>query len=183
MRNTYLKIILVYLCTSWYAQAQCEVFKSELTDVERYMQQVSQLTDSLKPATEIAAFDAHLGNARYNTRKVKVLMGIAVNAADDAVALASEAQYNSDRCGLAEAMSYTIDAETNAIDARDFAAEAFQNVKTALTANNLGNLQYHMRKAQRMIIKAQNAADAAVYAASFAHYCCNHDLDHATADR
>lgn len=183
MLNSYLKLILVFLGAIGYGHAQCEVFKSELTDVETYMQQVSRLTDSLRPATEIAAFDAHLGNARYNAKKVKVLMGKAVNAADDAVAMVSEAQYNSDRCGLAEAISYTIDAETHAIDARDFASEAFHNVKAALTANNLGNLQYHMRKAQRMIIKAQSSADAAAYAAGFAYYSCNHDLDHATADR
>lgn len=179
--TTYLKISIL-LCSSWYGQAQCEVFKSEITDVQKYMLQMSQLTDSLSTATEIAAFDAHFGKALSSVKEVKLLMGKAVTAADEAVVLVSEAQYNSEKCGLAEAISYTIDAESHAIDARDFSSEAFENVKKASGAKNLGNLQYYMRKAQRMIKDAQAAADASVYNAELAHYSCSHNKDHANAD-
>ncbi len=37
--NTYLKVVVTVLCTSWYSQAQCEVFKSEISDVQQYMAQ------------------------------------------------------------------------------------------------------------------------------------------------
>ncbi|MEP2278853.1 hypothetical protein, partial [Maribacter sp.] len=94
--------------------------------------------------------------------------------------LASEAQYDSESCGLEEAMSYTIDAEKYAIDSRDFSTEAFENVKNAAKANNLGNLQFYMRKAQRLMRDAQDAADSSVYAADNAHYSCSHDMDHAS---
>ena len=180
--KNYVKII-VLLGISWYGQAQCEVFQSEISDVQQYMEQMSQLTDSLRTATEIAAFDAKFSTARSSTMDVKLWMGKAVTAADEAVTLVSEAQYESERCGLAEAMSYTIDAESHAIDARDFSSEAFENVKLATSAKNLGNLQYYMRKAQRLINDAQEAADAAAYAAEFAHYSCNHDKEHANSDK
>lgn len=173
----------LFLCTALFSQAQCEVFKSEINDVQSYMLQVSQLSDSLRPASEIASFGANYGKALSNAKTVKLLMGQAVNAADEAVVLVSEAQYDSETCGLAEAISYTIDAEKNAIDARDFSTEAFENVKNALKAKNLGTLQFHMRKAQRMIKEASDAADASAYAAEIAHYSCSHDLDHASADR
>ena len=181
--KTYLKVTLILFCTSGYTRAQCEVFKSEIQDVQSYMLQMRQLTDSLHTASEIAAFGAQLGTVRSNTKEVKLLLGKALTAADEAVTLVSEAQYESERCGLAEAMSYTIDAESHTIDARDFASEAFDNVKLASTAKNLGNLQYHMRMAQRLIREAQGAADAAAYAAEFAHYSCSHDKYHAQADK
>lgn len=181
--KTYLKVSAVLLCSTWYGHAQCEVFKSEISDVQQYMLQMSQLTDSLNTASEIAAFDAQFSTARLRTKEVKLVMGKAVTAADEAVLLVSEAQYNSERCGLTEAMSYTIDAESHAIDARDFASEAFDNVKSASLAKNLGNLQYHMRKAQRLIKDAREAADASAYAAELAHYSCSHDKDHTVADK
>lgn len=178
----YLKVSFL-LFTSYCAQAQCEVFKSEISDVQKYMLQVSQLSDSLRTDSEIAAFDASLGKARKSTKTVLSLMGQAVNAADDAVILASEAQYDSERCGLEDAISYTIDAERHAIDSRDFSTEAFENVKKATKANNLGNLQFYMRKVQRLMKEAQDAADASVYAADNAHYSCSHDEDHASLDK
>lgn len=181
--KTYLKVSAAMLCSTWYGQAQCEVFKSEISDVQQYMLQMSQLTDSLNTSSEIAAFDSQFSTARSHTKEVKLLMGKAVTAADEAVILVSEAHYNSERCGLAEAMSYTIDAQSHAIDARDFASEAFANVKSASLAKNLGNLQYHMRRAQRLIKDAQEAAYAAAYAADFAHYSCSHDKDHAMANK
>tara|TARA_R110002126_G_scaffold7823_2_gene37781 strand:- start:564 stop:1121 length:558 start_codon:yes stop_codon:yes gene_type:complete len=176
--KTCLKIAVLLFFTSTYLQAQCEVFKSEISDVQSYMQQVSQLSDSLSTSAEIASFDASITKARKNTKTVMLLMGQAVNAADEAVILASEAQYDSESCGLAEVMSYTIDAERHAIDSRDFSTEAFENVKNAAKANNLGNLQYHMRIAQRLIQDAQESADASVYAADNAHYSCSHDVAH-----
>ena len=80
-------------------------------------------------------------------------------------------------------MSYTIDAERNAIDARDFASEAYENVKSASKSPNLGNLQFHMRKAQRLLREVQNYADASAYAADNAHYSCSHNVDHASLDK
>ncbi|WP_339835695.1 hypothetical protein [uncultured Maribacter sp.] len=180
--KTYLKISVLFF-TSYYTQAQCEVFKSEITDVQNYMMQVSQLSDSLSTAAETASYDARLSTARTNTKTVMLLMGQAVTAADEAVVLASEAQYDSESCGLEEAVSYTIDAERNAIDARDFSSEAFENVKNASKSKNLGNLQFYMRKAQRLIREARDSADASAYAAENAHYSCSHDMDHASLDR
>lgn len=172
----------ILCCTALISHAQCEVFKSEIVDVQHYMLQVTKLTDSLRPSSEIAAFDARFSTARANSKTVLLLMGQAVTAADEAVLMVSDAQYDSQNCGLAEAMSYTIDAESHAIDARDFASEAFENVKSATKAGNLGNLQFHMRKAQRLIREAQAAADASAIAAEIAHYSCSHDLDHASID-
>lgn len=180
--KTYLKISVLFL-TSFFTQAQCDVFKSEITDVQTYMLQVSKLADSLRPASEIASFDARFSTARASTKTVLLLMGQAVNAADEAVTLASEAQYDSETCGLAEAMSYTIDSESHAIDARDYASEAFENVKSASKAKNLGNLQFHMRKAQRMMREAKSSADASSYAADIAYYSCSHDEIHASLDK
>lgn len=180
--KTYLKVV-VLLFTSTYVQAQCEVFKSEISDVQNYMQLVSKLSDSLRSDVEIASFDASVTKARKNTKSAMLLMGQAVNAADEAVLLASEAQYDSERCGLDEVISYTIDAERHAIDSRDFSTEAFENVRNAAKANNLGNLQFYMRKAQRLMKVAQESADASVYAADNAHYSCSHNLDHASVDR
>lgn len=177
--KTYLATAILF-CTALISQAQCEVFKSEISDVQNYMLQVSKLSDSLRPASEIAAFDARFSTARANSKTVLLLMGQAVTAADEAVLMVSDAQYDSQSCGLDEAMSYTIDAESHAIDARDFANEAFENVKSATKAGNLGNLQFHMRKAQRLIRDAQDAADSSAMAAEIAHYSCSHDLDHAS---
>lgn len=175
--KTYLKVVFLFF-VSTYVQAQCEVFKSEISDVQRYMSQFSTLSDSLSGPAEIAAFDASISKARKNAKTVMLLMGQAVNAADEAVILASEAQYDSQTCGLEDTISYTIDAERHAIDSRDFSTEAFENVKNAAKANNLGNLQFYMRKAQRLIKDAQESADASVYAADNAHYSCSHDVAH-----
>jgi len=175
--KTCLKVV-VLLFTTTYLQAQCEVFKSEISDVQRYMSQFSQLSDSLSTAVEIASFDASISKARKSTKAAMLLMGQAVNAADEAVILASEAQYDSQTCGLQDAMSYTIDAERHTIDSRDFSTEAFENIKNAAKANNLGNLQFYMRKAQRLMREAQESADSAVYAADNAHYSCSHDVAH-----
>jgi hypothetical protein len=180
--QAYLKVTVLFF-TSYFAQAQCEVFKSEISDVQNYMLQVSQLTDSLSTAAETASYDARLSTARTNTKTVMLLMGQAVTAAEEAVLLASEAQYDSESCGLVDVKSYTIDAERNAIDARDFAAEAFEDVKSASKSKNLGNLQFYMRKAQRVLREVRTSAEASVYAADNAHYSCSHNMDHAMADK
>jgi len=175
--------VTVLLFTSYYTQAQCDIFKSEITDVQKYMVQVSQLTDSLSTVVETASYGSRLSTARANTKTVMLLMGQAVNAADEAVIFASDAQYDSEQCGLEEAMSYTIDAERNAIDTRDFASEAYENVKRASKSANLGNLQFHMRKAQRLLREVRKAAEASAYAADNAHYSCSHNVDHASLDK
>ncbi|SNR60097.1 hypothetical protein SAMN04488009_2748 [Maribacter sedimenticola] len=180
--KTYLATAL-FMGMAFFSQAQCEVFKSEISDVQKYMVQFGKLSDSLKTSAEIAAFDARYSTAKNHSKTVMLLLGQAVTAADEAVILVSDAQYDSESCGLDEAMSYTIDAESHAIDARDYAAEAFENAKSAAKANNLGNLQFHIRKAQRLMRDAQDAADASAYAAEIAHYSCSHNKDHASKDR
>lgn len=180
--KTYLATALL-MGMAVFSQAQCEVFKSEISDVQKYMVQFGKLSDSLKPSAEIAAFDARFSTARNHSKTVMLLMGQAVTAADEAVIMASDAQYDSGSCGLDDAISYTIDAESHAIDARDYAAEAFENAKSAAKANNLGNLQFHIRKAQRLMRDAQESADASAYAAEIAHYTCSHNNDHGTIDR
>lgn len=171
--KTYLQLAFLMLL-SWTTQAQCEIFKSEIKEVQEFMQEVSQLTDSLRPASEVAAFDAQYSKARTQAKHVEFLMGLAVTAANEATKMVADAQYDSQSCGEADAISFTIDAENHAIDARDFADEAYQNAKSASAAKNLGILQYHMRKAQRIIRESQKSADAAAYAAEIAHYSCNH---------
>jgi hypothetical protein len=171
--NTYVQLAF-FMFISWTTQAQCEIFKSEINEVQEFMQVVSQLTDSLRPASEIAAFDAQFSKARTHAKQVEFLMGKAVTAAYEATKMVADAQYDSQNCGEADAISFTIDAENHAIDARDFADEAYQNAKSASAAKNLGNLQYHMRKAQRIIREAQKSADASSYAAEIAHYSCKH---------
>ena len=58
-----------------------------------------------------------------------------------------------------------------------------ENVKSASRSKNLGNLQFHMRKAQRILRAVRNSAEASAYAADNAHYSCSHDMDHASLDR
>ena len=65
--KTCLKVAVLCI-TSTYVHAQCEVFKSEISDVQHYMQQVSQLSDSLSTSAEIAAFDASFTAASASGR-------------------------------------------------------------------------------------------------------------------
>ena len=156
-------------------QAQCELFKSEMDGVRNYMVAVSHQVDALQTFAESAAYDPQFASARTNARKVELMMGKALNAADEAVLRAAEAQYYSEVCGLEAVKSHSIDAERFALDARDFAEEAYANAKAANTARNLGDMHYYMRKSQQAGQEARDAADDAVYAASIAHMSCTHE--------
>ncbi len=171
----------VLLLAPIFTEAQCELFKSEMESVKKYMTEVSHQVDSLQTFAESAAFAAHFVAARTDARKVEVLIGKALTAADEAVSRASEAQYYSEVCGISEVQSHAIDAERFTLDARDFAAEAYDNAKKANTAKNLGNIHYYMRKLQSASQQAQRSADNAAYAAAIAHVSCTHGDDHTMA--
>lgn len=154
--------------------AQCELLKSETKGVNNYMTTMSQRVDSLRAFAESAAFGAQFNKAHANAIKVEQLIGEALTAADEAVSMASEAQYHSEVCGIADVKSNAIDAEQFAIDARDLADEAYTNAKLAHGAKNLGNLRYYMRKSQNASKEAQKWADAAAFSASLASHSCTH---------
>jgi hypothetical protein len=160
--------------------SQCDIFKSEIKGVQEYMYQVSKLTDSLSTSLEIASFDASLSASRKNADIAKKLLGEAVNITYDAAAMMDEAFYYSERCGEEEVVSNTIVSERFTIDTRDVIDEAFQNTKMGIKANNLGNLQYHMRIAQRLLREVKDSAEQAAYFADMAHYSCEHSSDHAS---
>ncbi|NNE76488.1 MAG: hypothetical protein HKN31_05380 [Pricia sp.] len=165
--KTYLKfagVFLLPICTS----AQCELFESEIGGVKKHMMEVSHLTDSLATFAESASYTAYLKNARLDAEKVKKLVGKAYTSSEEAVSMASEAQYYAEVCGVDEIISYAIDAENYATDARDFADEAFNNAKNAVSAKNLGDIHYYVRKAHNAIKEAQKAADDAIFAVSIA---------------
>jgi hypothetical protein len=178
-RNTQIKSRLQWAWILLFApivtEAQCELFKSEMEGLKNYMVAVSHQVDSLQTFAESAAYAAQFAAARINARKVELMMGKALNAADEAVLRAAEAQYYSEVCGLEAVKSHSIDAERHALDARDFAAEAYANSKAANTAKNLGDMHYYMRKSQRAGQEARDAADNAIYAASIAHMSCTHE--------
>ena len=172
IQNT-LFLLAFSLCTQW-TSAQCELFKSEITDVQTYIEEVSHFSDSMQTYAESAAFAARFADARTDARKAEVLAGEALASAYEAVKLASEAQYYSEICGIDAVVSFSIDAESLAIDARDYADEAFTNAKKANTARNLGDIRYFMRKSLEAGKEARKSAEAAAYAASDAHYSCTH---------
>ncbi len=176
--KSYMPLAWFLLLTPLVAGAQCELFKSEIKGVKKNVTLVSQLVDSLQTYAESAAFAAQFNSARGDVRVVELLTGLALNASDEAVSMASEAQYFSEVCNIAEVKSYTIDAESHAIDARDFANEAFENAKKANTAKNLGDMHYYMRKSLNASREAQKSADDAGYAATIARMSCNHDDVH-----
>lgn len=166
--------VWILLLAPGVSQAQCEIFKSEMEDLKIYMNQVHQLTDSLQTYAESAAFGSQFGKARYNAQKVKVLIGQALTSADEAVTMVSSAQYHSEICGLEAVKTYAIDAENYITDARDFADEAYTNAKNAISAKNLGDVRYYMRKSQNASQDARDSADSASFAVSFAHSSCTH---------
>jgi len=154
--------------------AQCEIFKSEMEDLKAYMDQVSQFTDSLQTYAESAAFGAHFTKARNNARKVKNLMGDALTSAEEAVTMASSAQYHSEVCGINAVITHTVDVEDYITDARNFADEAYVNAKNAVASRTLGDIRYYMRKSQNASQEARDSADAALFSVSFAHMSCTH---------
>jgi hypothetical protein len=167
-------LILFISCLSTQLSAQCELFKSEIADVKNYIDEVSHFSDSMQTYAESAAFAAKFSEAKTDARKVEVLAGEALAAAYEAVKLASEAQYYSEICGIDAVVSFSIDAESLSIDARDYADEAFTNAKKANTARNLGDIRFFMRKSLEAGKEARKSAEAAAYAASDAHYSCTH---------
>ncbi|MFS4466521.1 hypothetical protein [Maribacter sp. 2210JD10-5] len=159
------------------AQSQCEIFKSEISNVETHMNQVTQIVDSLRTKAETAAFGAQLKIVRSNAKRIEILIGKALSSADEAVTRVGDSQYYSESCALDDVISYTIDAESNTIDARDFLDEAYNNAKKANTARTLGDIQYYMRKYQTASKMAKNSAEDAAYAAAIAHASCTHTDD------
>ncbi len=155
--------------------AQCELFKSEISEVGTYSELVSINSDSLRNYSEIAGYADTFSLAKENARKARIFAGEAQAAAEEAVSLAGDSQYYAEVCGLEAVITNAIEAESRAIDARDFADVAMNNSKKATAARKLGDVQYYMRKALNAAREAHKSATAAVYAASDAHYSCTHD--------
>jgi hypothetical protein len=171
----------VFFLAPMVTEAQCELFKSEMESVKNYMEAVSHQIDSLQTLAESVAYAAQFATARTDSGKVELMMGKALNAADEAVSRAAEAQYYSEVCGIEAVKSHAIDAEQFTLDARDFAAEAYENAKRANSAKNLGNIHYYMRKSQSAGQEAQRSADSAAYAAAIADVSCTHGEEHTMA--
>lgn len=170
-----LQFALIFALLPVFTSAQCELFKSEITGVKSYIEEVSQLADSLHIYAESAAFAAQYKTARQKAIKAQIFAGETLSAAYEAVAMAAEAQYYSEVCGIDGVKSNAIDAESHSIDARDFANAAFTNAKKAIAARNLGDVNYYMRKSLDAGRQAKKAAEAAIYSASDANLSCNHD--------
>ena len=157
------------------ASAQCELFKSEVSEVRDYSEAVSANSDSVRTYAEIAGYADTFSKARENARIAQKFAGEAQAAAHEAVSLAGDSQYYAEVCGIDAVITNAIEAESRAIDARDFADVAMSNAKKASAARKLGDVHYHMRKSLNAAREAQKSATAAVYAASDAHYSCTHD--------
>lgn len=157
------------------ASAQCELFKSEVSEVRDYSEVVSANSDSVRTYAEIAGYADTFSKARENARIAQKFAGEAQAAAHEAVSLAGDSQYYAEVCGIDAVITNSIEAESRAIDARDFADVAMSNAKKASAARKLGDVHYHMRKSLNAAREAQKSATAAVYAASDAHYSCTHD--------
>lgn len=155
--------------------AQCELFKSEITQMKEYSEVVKANSDSVRKYSEVAGYADTFNTARENARIAQKHAGEAQAAAHEAVSLASEAQYYAEVCGIDAVITNSIKAESKAIDARDFADVAMSNAKKATAARKLGDVHYHMRKSLNAAREAQKSATTAVYAAADAHLGCNHE--------
>ena len=165
------------------AQAQCVVFKSEITDVKDYEITVGSITDSLKVVAETAAFAARYSEGMTNARQAEQLAGKALAAAQEAVNYAAEAQYHAEVCGLKDVVSHAIKAEALAVDTRDFADIAYTSAKKARSARSLGDVHYFMRQSLVAARNASRTSEKAIYAAFDAHQSCTHTDGDATAGR
>ena len=174
MKRPMIKVFFLALFTSIAANAQCDIFKSEINGVKQNAEDIQEIINQVETHAESAAFAASFGEAKSHAHKAQIFAGEVLGSAYEAVDLAAEAQHYSGSCGKDEVKSYAIDAEKYAIDARDFADEAYTNAKKASGARNLGDVRYFMRKSLDAAKGAQKAADAAVYAASDALYSCDH---------
>ena len=154
--------------------AQCDIFKSEITGVKEYAEEMLEVVNQVEEHAENAAFAATYTEAKSHAREAVIFAGEILGSAYEAVNMAAEAQHFSGSCDKDGVKSYTIDAERFAIDARDFADVAYTNAKKASTARNLGDIRYFMRKSLDAAKEAQKSADATVYAASDALYSCDH---------
>lgn len=167
-------LVSLLIASAAAGQAQCDIFKSEINDLKDYEMAVARYTDSLRPAAEAAAFAAKFAEGRAHAKQAEYFAGEALAAANEAVSLASDAQYEAEVCGLKAVVTHAIDAESRAIDARDLMEEAYANAKKAKTAKNLGDLRYFMRKSLDASREASKAAEAATYAASDSFHSCTH---------
>lgn len=170
--------IMIFVLSSSQIFGQCEVFKSEVQDIEDYMYAVNQLTDSLSLPAKKIALESNFGRARRYAQEIEKLLGMALDDAYEAVTLSEEAQDNSELCGLKEVISSTIETERFSIDARDLAQQAYESAKGAVKASNMGNLQYHVSIAHRLSRKAREMASMAAHHAEMAHYACAHNKNH-----
>lgn len=174
MKRPMIKVFFLALFTSIAANAQCDIFKSEINGVKQNAEDIQEIINQVETHAESAAFAASFGEAKSHAHKAQIFAGEVLGSAYEAVDLAAEAQHYSGSCGKDEVKSYAIDAEKYAIDARDYADEAYTNAKKASGARNLGDVRYFMRKSLDAAKEAQKAADAAVYAASDALFSCDH---------
>ena len=174
MTNRICGIAFLFLLSPFIAAAQCEIFKSEMGDVQQQMEQVHKLTDSLTTYAEASAFGATYTAAKEDARQAMILTGLALGAAYDAADIAAEAQYQSELCGLDLVMSHAIDAQNFAIHTRDQMEEAYELAKRAYRARKLGDINYLMRKSLTAAQEAEGFSQKAVYAAADSHQSCNH---------
>ena len=156
---------------------QCDIFKSEITGVKQYAEEIQKVVNQVENHAESAAFAASFREARSHAHKAQIFAGEVLGSAYEAVDLAAEAQHYSGSCSKEEVKSYAIDAERFAIDARDFADLAYTNAKKASSARSLGDIRFFMRKSLDAAKEAQKSADAAIFAASDALYSCDHQSD------
>ncbi|MEJ2585760.1 MAG: hypothetical protein P8Z38_12255 [Robiginitalea sp.] len=170
-----LRWMLVVLLFPLFGQAQCEIFKSEISEVEEEMRTVHRLADSLKTFAEAAAYGDRYLSAREDARKAMLLTGQALASAYDATAVAAEAQYHSGICGIDAVKSAAIEAEDFSTSARDLMEEAYALAKKAYGTRNLGNIHYYMRKSLNASREAEKLAQSAVYAASDSFRSCTHN--------
>lgn len=174
MKRPMIKLFFLALFTSIGAYAQCDIFKSEINGVKLNAEDIQKVINQVETHAESAAFAANFSEAKSHAHKAQIFAGEVLGSAYEAVDMAAEAQHYSGTCGKEEVKSYAIDAERFAIDARDYADEAYTNAKKASGARNLGDVRYFMRKSLDAAKEAQKSADAAVYAASDALYSCDH---------
>ncbi len=166
--------IFVFLLTPLFGQAQCEIFKSEISEVEAEMKAMYRLADSLKTFAEAAAYGDRYLSAHEDARKTMLLTGQALAFAYDAASVAAEAQYHSGMCGIAAVKSAAIDAEDFSNSARDLMEEAYDLAKKAYGTRKLGNIHYYMRKSLDACREAEKLAESAAYAALDSYRGCTH---------
>lgn len=177
-RLLFLGVVFIFPLVA--AQGQCELFKSEMGDVQSYESTVSTQTDSLRTFAEAAAFAARFTDGRNHARRAEALSGVILEKAIDAAQLAEEAEYQAELCGNDQTISHAIAAQSLAIDARDFAERAYENAKKATSARSLGDVRYYMRKSLAFTREARKSSRASSFAAQDALYSCPHGKEFAS---